>query len=72
MVQVQGQDKPLPLFMTKLPDGSSKPMAQQRRIGIMATMLDPANPTAEPVRVNINDRTPINALKFEPENYTDI
>lgn len=71
-VQVQGQDKPLPLFSTRLPDGTRKPMAQLRRIGIMATMIDPANPTAEPVRVNINDRTPINTLKFAPENYTDI
>jgi alpha-1,4-digalacturonate transport system permease protein len=36
-------------------------MAQVRRIGIMATMVDPAQPE-QPVRVNINDRKPINEL----------
>ena len=43
-VQVAGHDKPLPLFLTRDDKGELKPMAQVRRIGIMATMVDPQNP----------------------------
>ena len=70
-VVVAGHEKPLPLFTTKLEDGQLREMAQVRRIGIMATMVDPARPEAE-VRVNINDRKPINELKFAANNYTDL
>lgn len=70
-VLVTGQDKPLPLFATKLESGEIKPMAQLRRIGIMATMVDPAKPD-EMVQVNINDRKPINELQFAWTNYTEL
>jgi alpha-1,4-digalacturonate transport system permease protein len=70
-VQVAGHDKPLPLYLTRDDTGAVKPMAQVRRIGIMATMVDPANPQQQ-VRVNINDRTPINELQFALTNYTEI
>jgi alpha-1,4-digalacturonate transport system permease protein len=70
-VMVAGHEKPLPLFLTKLPDGQLREMAQVRRIGIMATMVDPAQPDT-PVQVNINDRKPINALEFASTNYTDL
>jgi alpha-1,4-digalacturonate transport system permease protein len=76
-VQIEGQAQPLPLFATKLPEGSAgagsvKPMAQLRRIGIMATMVDPADPKAAPVQVNIKDRAPINRLQFAWNNYSDL
>ena len=70
-VVVAGHDKPLPLYLTRDDKGELKPMAQVRRIGIMATMVDPANPSQQ-VRVNINDRTPINELQFALSNYTEI
>ena len=70
-VLVTGQEKPLPLFATKLESGEIKPMAQLRRIGIMATMVDPAKPD-EMVQVNINDRKPINELQFAWTNYTEL
>ena len=70
-VVVAGHEKPLPLFTTKLADGQLREMAQVRRIGIMATMVDPATPELE-IRVNINDRKPINELKFAANNYTDL
>ena len=70
-VQVAGHDKPLPLYLTRDDKGEVKPMAQVRRIGIMATMVDPKNPDQQ-VRVNINDRTPINELQFALSNYTEI
>ena len=70
-VQVAGFDKPLPLFMTRDDKGELRPMAQVRRIGIMATMVDPARPDA-PIQVNINDRKPVNELKFSFGNYTEL
>ncbi len=70
-VVVAGHDKPLPLFLTKMEDGQMREMAQVRRLGIMATMVDPAQPTNQ-IRVNINDRKPVNELKFATDNYTDL
>jgi alpha-1,4-digalacturonate transport system permease protein len=70
-VVVKGHDRPLPLFMTRDDQGKLREMAQVRRIGIMATMVDPANPDEE-IRVNINDRKPVNELKFAGSNYTDL
>jgi alpha-1,4-digalacturonate transport system permease protein len=70
-VQVAGFDKPLPLYLTRDDTGEVRPMAQVRRIGIMATMVDPQDPERQ-VRVNINDRTPINELQFAWSNYTEI
>jgi alpha-1,4-digalacturonate transport system permease protein len=70
-VMVTGYDKPLPLFMTKDEQGVLREMAQVRRIGIMATMVDPTKPEVQ-IRVNINDRKPINELKFATNNYTDL
>ncbi|MEO8542161.1 MAG: carbohydrate ABC transporter permease [Betaproteobacteria bacterium] len=70
-VQVAGHDKPLPLFLTRDDKGALRTMAQVRRIGIMATMVDPQNPQ-EQIRVNINDRTPVNELQFAFSNYTEI
>ena len=70
-VTVAGHDKPLPLFTVRQADGSLREMAQVRRIGIMATLVNPANPTEE-LRVNINDRKPVSELTFAWSNYTDL
>ena len=70
-VQVAGFDKPLPLFMTRDDKGELRQMAQVRRIGIMATMVDPARPDT-PIQVNIKDRKPVNELKFAFGNYTEL
>lgn len=70
-VQVEGYDKPLPLFVVTQEDGTRKPMAQVNRIGIMANMVDPAAPQ-ERVRVEIKQREPVNELKFAWNNYTDL
>jgi alpha-1,4-digalacturonate transport system permease protein len=68
---VAGHEKPLPLFLVTLEDGSRKEMAQINRIGIVANMVDPAAPQ-ESVRVNINQREPINEIRFAWNNYTDL
>src|SRR6478609_6876047 len=40
-VTVPAHPGPLPLFRVKLPDGSTRQLAELRRIGIQATMIDP-------------------------------
>jgi alpha-1,4-digalacturonate transport system permease protein len=70
-VVVNGHDKPLPLFMAKDEQGVLRELAQVRRIGIVATMVDPAKPETE-IKININDRKPVNELKFAGNNYTDL
>ena len=70
-VQVAGHEKPLPLFIVTLDDGSRKEMAQINRIGTMANMVDPAAPQ-ERVRVNIKQREAINEVRFAWSNYGDL
>lgn len=70
-VVVSGHDKPLPLFRVKDEQGQTRELAQVRRIGIMATMVDPAQPETE-IRVNIKERQPVNELRFASSNYTDL
>lgn len=70
-VAVAGYDKPLPLFLAKDEQGQTRELAQVRRIGIMATMVDPQQPQAE-IRINIKDRQPVNELKFVGGNYTEL
>ncbi|MCG8511985.1 MAG: carbohydrate ABC transporter permease, partial [Rhodospirillales bacterium] len=67
-VEVEGHKKPLPLFEVTLPDGTRKPMAQVRRIGIVSQMVDPENP-GETIKVAFKDRVPIRELSFAWENY---
>ncbi len=70
-VVVAGFDKPLPLFLAKDESGQTRELAQVRRIGIVATMVDPQQPQTE-IRVNINARQPVNELKFASGNYTEL
>lgn len=70
-VVVSGFDKPLPLYRAKDEQGQTRELAQVRRIGIVATMVDPAQPQTE-IRVNIKDRQPVNELKFASGNYTEL
>src|SRR5690606_7666633 len=51
-VEVEGYDEPLPLFEVRLEDGSTKRLAQVRRVGLEAQMVDPDDP-GEIVRVPI-------------------
>jgi len=69
-VMVEGYKNPLPLFDVTLSDGSHKNLAQVRRVGLEAQMVDPQNP-GEIIKVNINQRTEINKLHFEWSNYTE-
>ena len=59
---VAGYPEPLPLFRVRQQDGSERVMAQVRRIGIQAQMVDPNAPgppgQQQLLRVNINERVP--------------
>jgi alpha-1,4-digalacturonate transport system permease protein len=68
-VEVEGYDKPLPLF-TVTEDGGSRTLAEVRRVGTVAQMVDPANP-GEIVKVNIAARAPARSIGFAWENYLD-
>lgn len=73
-VAVPGHDKPLPLFRVADPaggPGATRELAQVSRIGIMATMVDPANPQ-QTVQVNIRERQPVQEIRFATANYTDL
>ncbi len=67
---VEGYDEPLPLFQVTLEDGSVVQMAQVRRIGLEGQMVDPVNP-GEIVKVNINDRQPVESISFNLDNYVE-
>lgn len=67
---VQGYDKPLNLFTAKLPDGTTRVMAEVRRIGTVSQLVDPEAP-GEIVKVNIADRQPVREIQFATENYTE-
>ena len=69
-VVVEGHDNPLPVYEVTMEDGSTRKLAQVRRVGIEAQMIDPANPD-EIVRVNINQRTPVETIYFGLDNYID-
>ena len=70
-VPVEGYDDPLPLFRITGGDHAGKELAQIRRIGLNAQMVDPASPQ-ERLNININDREPIKELRLAWTNYTDL
>ncbi|MCW1841606.1 carbohydrate ABC transporter permease [Prosthecomicrobium hirschii] len=69
-VTVAGQPNPLPLFRATLPDGSVKDLAQIRRVGLVAQMVDPAEPD-KTYRVAIDKREPVRKVALATENYTE-
>jgi alpha-1,4-digalacturonate transport system permease protein len=69
-VTVPGYPQPLPLFTVTLDDGTTRELAQVRRIGIQAQMIDPGNPTQQ-FRVAIDKRVPVRRFSLATENYTE-
>ncbi|MCI5075998.1 carbohydrate ABC transporter permease [Oricola sp.] len=66
---VEGYDDPLLMFKVTMEDGSVRELAQVRRIGIIAQMVDPAVP-GETIKVPIASREPIREFRVAWENYT--
>jgi alpha-1,4-digalacturonate transport system permease protein len=69
-VTVEGYDEPLPLYDVAQEGGGTQRLAQVRRIGIEAQMIDPVNP-GETVSVPINERTEVQRLQLAWSNYTE-
>ena len=69
-VQVEGYDEPLPLYDIAKEDGTVQTLAQVRRIGLEAQLVDPANP-GEIIKANINTRTPVEKVYFGLDNYIE-
>ncbi|NJO83913.1 MAG: carbohydrate ABC transporter permease [Blastochloris sp.] len=69
-IVVEGYDDPLEVYNVTMDDGSVRQLAQVRRVGIEAQMIDPANPD-EIIRVPIEQRTPVEQVAFRWENYTE-
>jgi alpha-1,4-digalacturonate transport system permease protein len=67
---VEGYDRPLPLYEVAGEDGRPRVLAEVRRIGIVAQMVDPQEP-GETIRVNIRDRTPKRSVSFATDNYVE-
>ncbi len=70
MVQVAGYDDPLPLYEVTLADGSVRELAQVRRVGLEAQLVDPAAP-GEIVKVNIDQRREVREIRLATENYLE-
>ncbi len=68
--EVEGYEEPLPLYTITLEDGSTRTLAQVRRVGLEAQMVDPANP-GEIIKVNIKQRQPVEKVFFGLENYKE-
>ncbi|MFO7631502.1 MAG: carbohydrate ABC transporter permease [Caldilinea sp.] len=69
-VMVEGYDNPLPIFDVTMADGSTRQLAQVRRVGLEGQMVDPANP-GELIKVSINDRAEVREVRLAWENYTE-
>ena len=69
-VTVPGQPQKLPLFRVALPDGTVRELAQVRRIGLIAQMVDPADPSQQ-FRVAIDKREPVRRIALATENYSE-
>lgn len=69
-VVVPGQPAPLPLFRVTMPDGTVRELAQVRRVGLIAQMVDPAKPS-EVLRLPVANREPVRAVAFATENYVE-
>lgn len=67
-VMVEGYDEPLPLYEVTDAEGNVRVLAEVRRIGIVAQMVDPAAP-GEIIKVNIDERTPKRSVSFAFDNY---
>jgi alpha-1,4-digalacturonate transport system permease protein len=69
-VEVEGYDEPLPLYTVTLEDGTQATLAQVRRIGIEAQMVDPENPE-EIIKVPIDQREEVRKVELAFNNYLE-
>ncbi len=69
-VVVEGFEDPLPLYMATLEDGTVRQLAQIRRIGLEAQLIDPADPETI-YKVRIENREPVESVTFSLDNFRE-
>jgi alpha-1,4-digalacturonate transport system permease protein len=69
-ITVEGQEKPLSMWIRRLPDGSEQTVALVRRIGLSATVLDPSKPD-ETFRVPVAELRQLKELHLQWSNYSE-
>jgi alpha-1,4-digalacturonate transport system permease protein len=69
-VTVEGYEEPLPLYDVTFEDTSVERLAQVRRIGLESQLVDPVDP-GEIIKVNINQRQPVESVDFSLDNYIE-
>jgi alpha-1,4-digalacturonate transport system permease protein len=68
---VPGFDQPLQMFTITAGEHAGRELAQIRRIGLNAQMVDPSRPD-ERLNVAIGDREPLREFGIATENYTGV
>lgn len=68
---LEGHADPLPLFQITGGEHEGKILAQLRRVGLRAQMVDPADPETR-LTIDIADRAPVERFTLATENYTDL
>jgi alpha-1,4-digalacturonate transport system permease protein len=67
-IEVDGYDRPLSVYKVTLDDGTSTELAQVRRIGIEAQLIDPANPD-EIIKVHVDQTEQVRSFALQWKNY---
>ncbi len=70
-VMLEGYDEPLPLFEIVAGEFEGRTLAQIRRVGLVAQMVDPNEPDKR-LKVNISDRQAIESIGFAFSNYSEL
>ena len=70
-MQVDGYDKPLPVFEVIAGELAGERVAQVRRIGIVSQVVKPDTPT-EVFKIATKERVAVERLHFSTQNYTDL
>jgi alpha-1,4-digalacturonate transport system permease protein len=66
---VEGYDRPLSMYTVTLDDGSVAELAQVRRVGIEAQLIDPVNPD-ELIKVHVDQTESLSSFALQWDNYT--
>jgi alpha-1,4-digalacturonate transport system permease protein len=69
-VELAGYEEPLPLYTVSMDSGEEAVLAQVRRVGLEAQMIDPENP-GEIIKLDISARTPVEQVNFSLDNYIE-
>ncbi|GAA3865386.1 carbohydrate ABC transporter permease [Celeribacter arenosi] len=70
-IEVEGYDTPLALYDIVAGEFEGRRLAQIRRVGLVAQMVDPNEPDVR-LKVDIADREAIESVGLATENYTEL